>query len=127
MKILPTLLAGVTLFAAGSVAAQTAPEAPASAPQQTNEAPAEAAPMATATSEAQFTDAQIESFAAAALKIDALKGKETVTQEQLSAIVTESGIDPATYVAIAKAMKSDTAIAQRVQVAASALQNSAAG
>jgi hypothetical protein len=134
MKILTFLLAGSALVAATGAAAQMPPEqgsmpetgAEASTPVEAQDNAATPSAPATA-SEAAFTDAEIESFAAAALKIQSLEGNASVTQEQLSQIVTESGLEPATYVAIAQGMKNDEALAQRVQIAAAALQNQAAG
>lgn len=135
MKILPYLLAGSAILASSGAAAYTPPQQsgdvantaeqaePATDAQQPADAPAE---TATATQTA-FTDAEIESFAAAALKIKALDGDASVTQQQLAEIVSQSGIEPATYVAISKAMQSDPEVAKRVQVAATSLQNKAAG
>ena len=118
MKILPLLFASSALVVSGAAAAQTAPEPSGPAPAAEPTAPAD---------ETSFTDAQVESFAAAALKIQALDGNAAVTQEQLAEIITESGLEPATYVAILQAMKTDKALAERVQVVANAMQTKAAG
>jgi hypothetical protein len=135
MKNLTFLLASSALFAASSAVAHTPPEQAGAMPDTAAEASTAAdaqdamatADAPTTASDAAFTDAQIESFAAAALKIQALEGNASVTQEQLLAIVTETGLEPATYVAIAQGMKDDEALAQRVQVAATALQNQTTG
>lgn len=137
MKILPILLAGSAFVAASGAAAQSQPEQETTAPETTTEAPAttqddaaSAANPATdtaATPAASFTDEQVASFAAAAVKIASLDKSQPATQEQLTQIVTESGLDPATYVAINNALPTDEQLAQRVQVAAAALQKKSAG
>ncbi len=137
MKILPILLAGSAFVAASGAAAQSQPEQDTTAPDTAAEAPAttqdDAASTAdpatdtAATTAATFTDEQVASFAAAALKIAALGETKTATQEQLTTIVTESGLDPQTYVAINNAMKNDDQLAQRVRVAANAIQQNPAG
>ena len=125
MKTLPLLFASAALVMSGAAVAQTAPMPEATPPAAETTTPApDATTPATTTA---FTDAEIESFASAALKIQELEGKASVTQEQLSQIVTESGLEPATYVAILQAMKNDEALAQRVQIAATALQSKATG
>jgi hypothetical protein len=92
----------------------------------TEDTAADAEAPASATT-AAFTDAEISSFAAAVLKIQSLGDAGTASQEKMTAIVTESGIAPETYVAISKAMQTDPEVARRVQVAAAALQPGSAG
>ncbi len=126
MKILPILLAGSAFVAASGAAAQSQPEQDAATTDTATEAPAETADAATQ-AKTTFTDAQVASFAAAAVKIASLDKSQPATQEQLTQIVTESGLDPATYVAINNAMTNDEQLVQRVQVAAAALQKNSAG
>ncbi len=133
MKILPILFAGSALVAATGAAAQSQPEQDAATTATAAQAPAPAEDSAVTTddtatqAETTFTDAQVASFAAAAVKIGSLDKSQPATQEQLTQIVTESGIDPATYVAINNAMTNDEQLMQRVQVAAAALKKNSAG
>jgi hypothetical protein len=73
-----------------------------------------------------FTDAEIQSFAAAALEIQNLQTSGTATQEQAASIVASSGLDAQTFNAIGQAMQNDPEVAERVQLAAAELQGSAA-
>lgn len=128
MKILATLLAGPALVVAGSASAQTPPD-------QADNAEAYEAPQSSAASDEQvnsaqsadasFTDAEIEKFAAAALKIEKLDGDPATQKEQVAAIVAESGLTSETFNAISQAMRTDTEVAERVQIAARDMQGSA--
>lgn len=117
MKTVYALFAGTALtFATGAVA---------------QEAPAEEAISAEASvetaAEANFTDAQIKSFAAAALEIQALEGDDAAKQQGAAEIVAKSDIDAGTFNAISVAMQNDPEVAKRVQLAAAALQQQPAG
>ncbi|MEO5706223.1 MAG: DUF4168 domain-containing protein [Alteraurantiacibacter sp.] len=103
--------------AAPEAAAEPAPE-PAPAPETTLEAPAD--PLAE-----QFTDGQITGFVKAMTAIQALPGDDAAKQAQAVQIVTEAGIDAATYNAIGTAMQSDPALADRVRLALAAEQGAA--
>lgn len=137
MKILPILLAGSAFVAASGATAQSQPAQDTAAPDTAAEAPAptqddaastaDPATNTAATTAASFTDEQVASFAAAAVKIASLDKSQPATQEQLTTIVTESGLDPQTYVAINNALKNDDQLAQRVRVAANAIQQNPAG
>ncbi len=112
------------------VTEQAAPagELPAdSAAQSTSSAPELSAEAAPATGEAAFTDAQIQSFAAAALEIQNLTGDDAAKQEQAAAIVAQSGIDAATFNAIGQAMQTNPEVAERVQLAAAGMQGQPEG
>lgn len=143
MKLLQTLLAGTALVMAGGAVAQTMPQDAAPqemAPSQdaattTTEAPADAAmpadPATEATAQdASFTDAEIQGFATAALKIQEMDADPaTATDpamktEKVAEVVTQSGIDIDTFNAIAAAMQSNPEVAERVQVAAREIQKS---
>lgn len=125
MKTVLTLASGALLLAAGSAFAQDAPApAPteASPPAQTLDLPpAEEAG-------AEFTDSQIEGFAAAVLDIRALNADETLDEAavraQAETIVAEHGLDAETYNEIGTAAQSDPAVARRIQVAIAAMQES---
>ena len=142
MKILPTLLAGSALVLASGAAAQTPPEQTDDADAMTTqEAPAESATADPAMEEPSmtdpateapatdgtFTDAEVESFAAAVVEIQALPGDDASKQQQAAQIVAQSGIDAQTFNAIGTAMQTDAELAERVRVAAAALQPQPAG
>ena len=133
MKTLSTLLAGSALILASGAAAQTtAAEAEAMPPMPSQELPDDPAmpdepAMDDPASDDTFIDADIESFAAAALKIQGLTGDAATKQQQAAEIVTQSGIDPQTFNAIGAAMQTDPALAARVQTAAAAMQPQPAG
>ncbi len=91
----------------------------------TNSTPATTAQAGVTAPEVAFTDAEIESFAAAALEIQNLQGDEATKQEQAATIVANAGIAPETFNAIGQAMQSDPAIAERVQLAAGGMQSAA--
>ncbi|MXO47683.1 DUF4168 domain-containing protein [Erythrobacter vulgaris] len=133
MKTLSTLLAGSALILASGAAAQTtAPEAEAMPQMPSQELPDDSAvpkepAMNDAASDDTFSDAEIESFAAAALKIQSLNGDEAAKQQQAADIVAQSGIDPETFNAIGTAMQTDPALADRVRTAAAEMQPQPAG
>lgn len=127
MKIVTTLVAGTTLALTTGAVAQdraepmTPPPAEAEAPM-TQEMPAPGAEVDTT-----FTDAEIESFAKAAIKLQESGANPATNPEEATQIVTESGIDAATFNAISQAMQTDPEIAERVQVAAAEIRKQPAG
>lgn len=136
MKTLHILFAGSAMVLASGVAAQSMdPQTsdPATPPMQ--EAPMEPAPATPPVDQAtgdqatasDFSDAEVKSFAAAAIEIQALLGEEAAKQEQAAQIVANSGIDAETFNAIGTAMQTDPELAQRVQLAAADLQPQPAG
>ena len=82
---------------------------------------------AEASAETAFTDGEIASFAAAAIKIQALEGDAATKQQNAAQIVAQSDLDAETFNAINAAMQSDPEVAKRVQLAAAALQEQPAG
>lgn len=125
MKIVSTLLAGTALaFATGAVAQEQA----AQAETMSDEMAAAEAPMAEAEAEAatevetSFTDAEIKSFASAAIKLQAMEGDVASNPQEAAEIVAASGIDTDTFNAISQAMQTDPEVAERVQLAAAELQ-----
>jgi hypothetical protein len=81
------------------------------------------APATTAAAPASFTDAQLQSFAAASVAIDPinrslLQGATPEAQAQaatqIRALLEQHGLDGATYNAIAAAAQADPALAQRI-------------
>lgn len=132
-----TLASGALLFAVAA-SAQDAPEALDPAHMETQETATETATQVPGdTGAAQeiapeaagqdYTDAEIASFAAAAMAIRELQGDETLDdtamRSQAEAIVAENGLDAQTYNAIGTAAQSDPEVAQRVQLALAQMQD----
>ena len=104
------------------VGADAAPPAEAAGPA----APAESAPPAadaSAAASAEFTDQQIDQFAEATVKVQAIDADTAIAAEQkqaqMVAAVTETGLDPATYNKIGRAVAVDPELRTRVQTAMS--------
>ena len=98
--------------AADAAAAPATPAQPAT--------PAEpAAPLAVA----DVSDADVDSFAKATVKLQSIQADASIAAEQkqteMQAAVTEAGLDPAKYNAIGKAVQADPALRARVQTAMS--------
>ena len=133
MKPLNILLAGSAMVLASGAAAQSMEEQTAdpATTMPAQEAPAQDAPASPAMGEqsadAEFTDTQVKSFAAAVVEIQTLSGDEAAKQQQAAQIVANSGLDAETFNAIGTAMQTDPALAQRVQLAAAEVQSQPAG
>lgn len=136
MKLHSTLIAAGSMLAASTAIAQPAPgpapQGPAAPPiagqMGTDQGmPSQAAPSAGMGDEQQdFSDAEIENFAAAAVKIQELQAdpamEQQTVQEQAVAIVAESGLTPQSYNSIAQATQTDPEVAERVQLAVADMQ-----
>ena len=98
-------------------AADAAAEPALPAEPATPAAPAAAAPLAAAA----VTEAEVDSFAKATVKLQAIQADATIAadlkQAAMQAAVTEAGLDPAKYNAIGKAVQADPALRTRVQTA----------
>lgn len=86
--------------------------------------PAEpAAPAAAPLAVADVSDADVDSFAKATVKLQSIQSDASIAADQkqaaMQAAVTESGLDPAKYNAIGKAVQADPALRARVQTAMS--------
>ena len=86
--------------------------------------PAEpAAPAAAPLAVADVSEADIDSFAKATVKLQAIQADATIAadakQAAMQAAVTESGLDPVKYNAIGKAAQADPALRAKVQTAMS--------
>lgn len=113
----PEAHAGHAEPAAPAAPPEAAPlPAPAPAPEA---APAPAAPLAVA----DVSDAEVDSFAKATVKLQAIQADATIAadlkQAAMQAAVNEAGLDPAKYNAIGKAVQADPALRARVQTAMS--------
>ena len=84
--------------------------------------PADRPPPASATA-ADVTDAEIDSFAKATVKLQEIQADASIAAEQkqtaMAAAVTEAGLDPAKYNAIGRAAQSDAELRAKVQTAMS--------
>lgn len=123
MKTLIALAVGALLPLGGSALAQeiAEPANPLDPAHMDKEAEAE-------TPAAQFTDAQIAGFVEAAMAIRTMRDDTSMDDEtrhaEALAIVAQNGLDPDTYSAIGVAAQSDPAVAQRVQLAIAARDDS---
>jgi hypothetical protein len=124
IKFRTALAVTAALIAAPALAQQAAPAA---APQT---APAAPATAPTAPAAAGFTDAEVTSFARAALAVDKVNKDTAIPAadkgKRLADAVTGAGLAPERYNAIATAQSSDTALQKRIQDALVAEQQAAA-
>jgi len=82
---------------------------------------ADAAPTAPPIAASDVSEAEVDSFAKATVKLQAIQADATIAAEQkqaaMQAAVTEAGLDPATYNAIGKAAQADPTLRAKVQTA----------
>lgn len=82
-----------------------------------------AAPAASSLAVADVSDAEVDSFAKATVKLQEIQADASIAADQkqtaMQAAVTEAGLDPAKYNAIGKAVQADPALRARVQTAMS--------
>jgi len=82
---------------------------------------AAAVPTAPPIAASDVSEAEVDSFAQATVKLQAIQADATIATEQkqaaMQAAVTEAGLDPATYNAIGKAAQADPTLRARVQTA----------
>ena len=101
---------------AGAPAERAIPVEPAT-PAQAAVPATDAAPLAVA----DVTEAEIDSFAKATVKLQEIRADATIAAEQkqaaMQAAVSEAGLDPAKYNAIGKAAQADPALRAKVQTA----------
>lgn len=137
MKKIAYSLIGLS-FAATTAYAQPAtelpaPDAAAEAPADTSAlpapsdtapaepVPADAIPSEPADAGTAFSDAEIDSFAAATVKVQAIDADATLDaqakQTQMAAAVSEAGLNPAKYNEIGQALATDTELRTKVQTA----------
>ena len=108
---IPTLAA---LMMGGAAAAQDAAPPPA-ASQPAPEAPA---------TQQNYSDAQVDSFAHAVVKVQEIQADATIEQEAkqtaMVAAVQEAGLDPQTYNSMSQAAQQDPQLLERIQLAVAA-------
>ena len=115
-----TGLAGV-LLAASAANAQQPADVPAN--DHADHAASEPAAQAAVDATVNVSEADIDSFAKATVKLQAIQADTAIAAEQkqtaMVAAVTEAGLDPAKYNAIGRAAQSDAALRAKVQTAMS--------
>jgi hypothetical protein len=108
----------LALLLIGTAAAAQTTEAQA---PPTASAPAAPADPATPTQEASYSDAQVDSFAQAVVKVQKIQADATLAQDQkqeaMVTAVQEAGLDPQTYNSMSQAAKADQALLERIQIA----------
>lgn len=84
--------------------------------------PAEAAPAPAA----NYSDAEVQSFASAIIAVNKIQGDATLAeadkQPRMLEAVQQAGLDPQKFNEISQAAQADTALQQRIQTAVSASQ-----
>jgi len=92
-------------------------------PADASAAASEAIPAEPTVTAATVTEAEIESFAQATVKLQEIQADTALAPEQkqtaMVAAVTETGLDPAKYNAIGRAAQSDAELRAKVQTAMS--------
>lgn len=128
------LTAGAALIAAPAMAQDAAPapapQAATPAPQAATPAPQAATPAApTPAAPGSVTDAEVTTFAKAAIAVDKVTKDTTLAQadknKKLAEVVTATGLQPDRFNAIATASGSDAALQKRIQTAIAAEQGAA--
>ncbi|HEY9090615.1 DUF4168 domain-containing protein [Parasphingorhabdus sp.] len=118
MKVVSILAAG-SLFVAGAAVAQDVPPA---AGNQAEAAPQAAQPAPAPAPATSVSDAEVDQFVLAALKIEKIAGDEALDQTQkqasMASAVQETGLEPQRFNQIAMALQKDQALNERVQMAA---------
>jgi len=119
-KFYALLTTGAALIAAPALAQDAAPATPA-------EPTTQAAPAAPAATPATVTDAEVKTFAKAAIAVDKVNKDASLTgddkNKKLAEAVTTAGIEPARFNEIATASGSDAALQKRIQDAIVAEQS----
>lgn len=82
---------------------------------------ADAATADTASAASAFSDTEVDSFAKATVKLQAIQSDTTIAEDQkqsaMAAAVSEAGLDPAKYNEIGAQVSADEALRARVQTA----------
>lgn len=101
----------VLMLATAAGAQNAAPTSP-TATQPAPEAPA---------TQQDYSDAQVDSFAKAVVKVQEIQGDATIEQEAkqtaMVAAVEEAGLDPQTYNSMSQAAQQDPQLLERIQLA----------
>jgi hypothetical protein len=107
-----------TMAYAQSAETEGAPAPDGAAAAQEAAPSGEAAATATATAPVEVSDAEVESFAKATVKLQAIEADASLQSDQkqaaMTAAVKEAGLEPAKYNQITQAVGTDTALRAKV-------------
>ena len=120
MSKIACTFAAIAFAAAPALAQDAAPAAAEPAAPAEPATPAEE-PAAAAQASVEVTDAEVDSFAQATVKLQVISEDASLDgdakQQQMVAAVTEVGLDPQRYTEIGRATATDTALRTRIQTA----------
>ena len=120
MRKIACTFAAIAFAAAPALAQDAAPAAAEPAAPAEPATPAEE-PAAAAQASVEVTDAEVDSFAQATVKLQVISEDASLDgdakQQQMVAAVTEVGLDPQRYTEIGRATATDTALRTRIQTA----------
>ena len=120
MRKIACTFAAIAFAAAPALAQDAAPAAAEPAAPAGPATPAEE-PAAAAQASVEVTDAEVDSFAQATVKLQVISEDASLDgdakQQQMVAAVTEVGLDPQRYTEIGRATATDTGLRTRIQTA----------
>ena len=120
MRKIACTFAAIAFVAAPALAQDSAPATAEPAAPAGPATPAEE-PAAAAQASVEVTDAEVDSFAQATVKLQVISEDASLDgdakQQKMVAAVTEVGLDPQRYTEIGRATATDTALRTRIQTA----------
>ena len=121
MRKIACTFAAIAFAAAPALAQDAAPAAAEPAAPAGPATPAEEPAAAAAQASVEVTDAEVDSFAQATVKLQVISEDASLDgdakQQQMVAAVTEVGLDPQRYTEIGRATATDTGLRTRIQTA----------
>ena len=121
MRKIACTFAAIAFAAAPALAQDSAPAAAEPAAPAGPATPAEEPAAAAAQASVEVTDAEVDSFAQATVKLQVISEDASLDgdakQQKMVAAVTEVGLDPQRYTEIGRATATDTALRTRIQTA----------
>lgn len=121
MSKIACTFAAIAFAAAPALAQDSAPAAAEPAAPAGPATPAEEPAAAAAQASVEVTDAEVDSFAQATVKLQVISEDASLDgdakQQQMVAAVTEVGLDPQRYTEIGRATATDTGLRTRIQTA----------
>ena len=121
MSKIACTFAAIAFAAAPALAQDAGPAAAEPAAPAGPATPAEEPAAAAAQASVEVTDAEVDSFAQATVKLQVISEDASLDgdakQQQMVAAVTEVGLDPQRYTEIGRATATDTALRTRIQTA----------
>ena len=121
MSKIACTFAAIAFAAAPALAQDAAPAAAEPAAPAEPATPAEEPAAAAAQASVEVTDAEVDSFAQATVKLQVISEDASLDgdakQQKMVAAVTEVGLDPQRYTEIGRATATDTGLRTRIQTA----------